>query len=262
MSKLKLALVAALSLPTFSSFAEEEPKSDYSISYNVGLFSQYMFRGYTQTNGDPAVQGGVDVEHSSGLYAGAWASNISWLQETDAYDSGGSMELDLYAGYANEIGDTGLRYDVGILQYLYPGDVVAGGAKANTTEVHAGVGYGWVDATVHYVTSKDAWTWGDARGSTYYDITADIPLSDLVDNKYLKGVSGTLHYGYQHFAGSGNNLDSYADWLIGLNKSFANGVDAGWYYTGTDTRSDGWFTYYGGQIYSEPTNTFYVTKSF
>src|SRR6056300_195723 len=126
MNKLKMALVAALALPSFHVLAEDAPeaKSDYSVSYNIGLFSQYIFRGYTQTHNDPALQGGIDLEHSSGLYAGAWASNISWIRDRDdtAYDDGASIEMDVYFGYANEIGETGISYDVGYLRYMYPGD--------------------------------------------------------------------------------------------------------------------------------------------
>jgi len=278
MNKLKMALVAALALPSFHVLAEDAPeaKSDYSVSYNIGLFSQYIFRGYTQTHQDPALQGGIDIEHSSGFYAGAWASNISWLREDgwQAYDNGGSVELDLYAGYASEIGETGVSYDVGILQYLYPGEVAAGYAKANTTEVHLGLGYGWLDAAVHVVTSKDAWTWGgdgrggpSAKGTAYYEINAEIPVGELVGHKYLSGVTGILHYGYQNFVGSNevynNNADSYGDWKAGFNKSFDNGVDIGYYYTGTDVRrGQGFWTDRNGTYLGDPNHTFYVTKSF
>src|SRR5210317_26155 len=212
MNKLKMALVAALALPSFHVLAEDAPeaKSDYSVSYNIGLFSQYIFRGYTQTHGDPALQGGVDIEHSSGFYAGMWGSNVSWLDDSAAYDNGGSLEIDIYAGYASEIGDTGISYDVGVLQYLYPGEVSTGIANANTTEVHLGLGYGWFDAAVHVVTSDDAWTWGEvrstgqpsAKGSAYYEVNAEIPVGELVGHKYLSGVTGILHYGYQNFVGS------------------------------------------------------------
>jgi uncharacterized protein (TIGR02001 family) len=78
MKTLKLALVAALAMPAMSVFAEEEASSDHSVSYNVWLLhSEYVFRGYTQTHNDPALQGGVDYEHSSGFYLGLWASNVS-----------------------------------------------------------------------------------------------------------------------------------------------------------------------------------------
>ena len=279
MNKLKTALVAALALPSFHVLAEDAPeaKSDYSISYNIGLFSQYIFRGYTQTHQDPALQGGIDIEHSSGFYAGAWASNISWLKEDSwqAYKNGGSVEIDLYAGYASEIGETGVSYDVGILQYLYPGEVSTNYAKANTTEVHLGLGYGWLDAKVHMVTSKDAWTWGgdgnggpSARGTAYYEINAEIPVGELVGHKYLSGVTGILHYGYQNFVGSNsvynNNADSYGDWKAGFNKSFDNGVDIGYYYTGTDVRrgQGSFWVDRNGTYLGDPNHTFYVTKSF
>ena len=276
MKTLKLALATALALPAMSVLAEEaEPSNSYSVSYNIGLFSQYIFRGYTQTHGDPALQGGVDIEHNSGFYAGAWASNVSWLDDSDAYDNGGSLEVDLYAGYASEIGDTGISYDVGILQYLYPGEVSTGFANANTTEVHLGLGYGWIDTAVHVVTSDDAWTWGEvsssgapsAKGTAYYEINANIPVDELIDHKVLNGVTATFHLGYQNFVGSNavydNNADSYADWLIGLNKSYSNGIDVGYYYTGTDVRDgNGWWVKRDGKYLGDPSHTLYVTKSF
>ena len=119
MNKLKMALMAALALPSLSVLAEEEAKSDHSVSYNVGLFSEYIFRGYTQTHNDPALQGGVDYEHSSGIYLGLWASNISWISDAGASNSGHSAEIDVYGGYAGEFGDTGITYDLGFLQYFY-----------------------------------------------------------------------------------------------------------------------------------------------
>jgi len=273
MNKLKMALVAALALPSFHVLAEDAPeaKSDFSISYNMGLFSQYIFRGYTQTHNDPALQGGMDIEHSSGLYIGAWASNISWIRDRDdtAYDDGASIEMDVYAGYANEIGDTGISYDVGYLRYIYPGDR-NGGVTANTTELHVGLGYGWVDGAVHVVTSDDAWTWGrasgagdSAKGTTYYELNAEIPVGDLVGHPLLNGVTANLHYGYQHFAGAANNQDSYGDWKLGIDKEFKDGINVGYYFTDTDVRNDnGWWIKTKGEYLGDDNHTFYVTKSF
>jgi uncharacterized protein (TIGR02001 family) len=276
MNKLKMALMAALALPSLSAVAEEEAKSEHSVSYNVGLFSQYIFRGYNQTDGRPALQGGIDYEHSSGFYLGAWGSNVSWTTDdfdsgsgTSPYKSGGTLEIDLYGGYANEIGETGIGYDVGVLQFLYPGEVRSGYAKANTTEVYGGLNYKWLSYKAYVVTSEDAWTWGksnndgddSARGSLYQDLTAEIPLGDLVDHKLFNGVTATLHYGYQEFAGKNNRKSSYGDWKLGLDKEFADGINVGWYYTGTDYNKRGW-SKQGGEYLPEDTNTFYVTKSF
>ena len=83
--------------------APAAPASDHTFTGNVGLFSQYIFRGLTQTDRQPAIQGGFDYSHSSGFYLGTWASNISWLKEnfstppatiTGQYASGGSVEID------------------------------------------------------------------------------------------------------------------------------------------------------------------------
>ena len=90
-SLLSLAVLSALSIPT-AVFAEAAAAPAaaapaYTIGYNVGLYSQYVFRGLTQTSEKPAIQGGVDYSHASGFYAGAWASNVSWLEDGGYYDS-------------------------------------------------------------------------------------------------------------------------------------------------------------------------------
>src|SRR5450759_2873562 len=60
------------------------PASPQTFTGNVGLVSQYIFRGLSQTNGSPALQGGLDYAHSSGFYAGTWLSNISWYTDQNA----------------------------------------------------------------------------------------------------------------------------------------------------------------------------------
>src|SRR5207237_1081318 len=59
---------------------------EHTFTANVGLFSEYIFRGISQTGGRPAVQGGFDYAHASGLYLGTWASNISWLEDFGLYN--------------------------------------------------------------------------------------------------------------------------------------------------------------------------------
>src|ERR1035437_4409760 len=60
------------------------PASPHTFTGNVGLVSQYIFRGLTQTNAHPAIQGGADYSHASGFYAGTWLSNISWFTDQNA----------------------------------------------------------------------------------------------------------------------------------------------------------------------------------
>src|SRR5690349_14450604 len=73
--------------------AATPPTPEHMLTANVGLFSEYIFRGISQTGGKPAVQGGFDYAHSSGFYAGTWASNISWLEDFGQYNRS-SLEWD------------------------------------------------------------------------------------------------------------------------------------------------------------------------
>jgi uncharacterized protein (TIGR02001 family) len=94
---------------------EEEPKSDITVTGSVTLATEYRLRGISQTDSDPAIQGGLTVAHSSGVYVGTWASNLA------GYGSfgGSNMELDLIAGFSKPVGPVTL--DVGGIYYVYPG---------------------------------------------------------------------------------------------------------------------------------------------
>jgi len=207
-----------------------------SLSYNAGLFSQYIFRGLTQTGEKPALQGGVDYSHSSGFYAGAWASNVSWLEDAGAYQNS-SLEMDFYGGYARTLGTTGLGYDAGVLQYIYPGDKNPGIKAAQTTEVYASLGYDWLSAKASVVASNGAFGFADAAGSWYVELNA----------AYTSGATGfgiEAHYGRQEFAGKAGGVDNsffdYSDWKIGISKSWDNDVNVGVYYTDTNADRNFW----------------------
>ena len=98
-------VAAAALLTAGAASAQSSPE----VAWNVGLVSDYVFRGYSQTDEGPAIQGGVDVT-IGGFYAGAWASNVDFGDDTDA-------EVDLYGGYRTEIG--GVAFDVGAVGYGY-----------------------------------------------------------------------------------------------------------------------------------------------
>jgi conserved hypothetical protein, proteobacterial len=86
----------------------------FTVSGYLNFASDYRWRGLTQTDEHPAVQGELDLSHKSGLYVGVWASNI------DYNDPDSHLELDAYVGFANSF--AGIDYDVGIIYYTYPGD--------------------------------------------------------------------------------------------------------------------------------------------
>ena len=197
------------------------PTPEHTFTGNVGLFSQYIFRGLTQTNKDPALQGGFDYAHSSGFYAGTWASNISWLKENASvnvpgvgvvtggtYGQGGSLEWDFYGGYKGTVGD--FSYDLGTLYYWYPGKIQPGFAvlpapfnnvpKANTWELYAGGGWKWLTAKLSYSIMNKTFGVLDSRGTLYLDLSANVPLGDFA--KELTGVTLMAHWGWQKYRGT------------------------------------------------------------
>lgn len=225
---------AGIAMPGFAAAEEAAaaaaPASPHTVSYNVGLFSQYIWRGMTQTDEAAALQGGVDYAHSSGFYAGAWASNVSWTTDL-GYMKSGSLEVDLYGGYANTFGATGIGYNVGVLQYLYPGTGKSGMADADATEVYGGLSYKWANVKASYTVSDEAWGFADAEGTWYIEANADIPVGET-------GLTINLHVGDFQFDGTAGGVDNdkydYTDWKIGVTKAWDNGVKVGAYYTDND----------------------------
>ncbi len=285
-SLISTAVLGALIAPSFVFAADAAPASDLTVAYNIGLYSQYIFRGLTQTDRGPAVQGGVDLTHSSGFYLGAWASNISWLRDNNdaysasAYSKGGRIEVDLYGGYRYSFAN-GVGIDLGALQYLYPGSKSSGGdvnwASAYTTELYGALNYGWVQAKISSVVSDAAWTVGkyttyesttkNARGTYYAELNATIPVSDLIGAKdgLASGITGIAHIARQEFnAGSGNDVYSYTDYKLGLQKSISDGalsgVNLGGYWTYANTRDAQWTL--NGRNIGDSTGTVFVQKVF
>ncbi len=210
-SKIVLALLATSSA-AFAQTAPAEPES--TLGYNVGVVSEYRYRGLAQTKGDPALQGGVDYAHASGLYVGAWGSSIKWIKDAGS-DAKGPVELDLYGGYKFEA--AGLAYDVGYLRYEYVGNTYSktGGVNANTDEVYGAVTAG--PATLKYSHAfSDLFGFTNSKGSTYWDLSATFDLGD--------GYSLVPHAGRQAVAN--NAAYSYTDIALTLNKDFGEGLVA------------------------------------
>ena len=275
-SLITTAVLGALVAPSFVFAADAAPASDFTASYNVGLFSQYIFRGLTQTNNKPALQGGFDVNHKSGLYIGGWSSNVSWLRDNGSsslYNTGGSLEIDLYGGFKTELGKTGLGIDLGALQYYYPGAHNKNLPKTNTTELYGALTYGWLQAKLSGVVSNDAWGFGkkygnpdytgngDERGAYYAELNANIPLAD-------SGITALLHVGRQEFKDArytaGGPDASYTDWKVGLTKGFDGGVNIGAFYTDTNisaaNAASNWT--YAGKNIGDSTGTAFIQKTF
>jgi uncharacterized protein (TIGR02001 family) len=260
------AIAAALT-PGLATAADAAPASPHTLTGNVGFFSQYIFRGLTQTNREPALQGGLDYSHSSGLYAGTWGSNISWLRDGGSYNAGGSLEWDFYGGYKGTIGKSDFTYDLGALYYWYPGDVTPTFVKADTLELYGAVGWKWI--SVKYSHSINNKTFGvpDARGTYYLDVTATVPIGE-------SGFTAIAHWGRQKFDGqtpglAQNNdaLYSYDDWKIGLSYTLPKDFTVGAFYTDTSSVNNlGYGSVGEGGVYprniAKGTGTIYIQKTF
>ena len=225
-------------------------------SGNVSLTSDYVFRGVSQTNQEPALQGGVEYAADSGFYVGSWGSSISWLSDlsTSAAPISSNLELDLYGGYRGKFSDA-VSYDVGALYYWYPGDYPAGFNSADTLEVYAGITVAASDkvslgAKYSYATT-DLFGYVDSDGSGYLDLSANFAVG--------KGWTIGAHAGKQWI--EGNEAFEYTDWKLGVTKAFDNGFSVGLAYTGTDA-DDALYTNPFGNKVADDTVALTLTKAF
>ena len=138
----KIALTVAVAAALTSGAASAE------VTANAGIFSNYIWRGVTQTDDAAAGQGGIDWGHSSGLYAGTWLSTLD-----------GGTEVDIYGGFAGEAG--GFGYDLGAITYQYPRDPV----NLNFTEVYATGSIVGITAGIWYTVDKATPVYQDARAA-------------------------------------------------------------------------------------------------
>jgi uncharacterized protein (TIGR02001 family) len=256
-----LALASLVPAAALAQTPAPAPTPDWTGTGNVGLFSQYVFRGITQTNQKPAIQGGFDLAHKDGFYVGTWASNISWL--SDAYPASApspapsaSLEWDFYGGYKGSL-PADFTYDLGVLYYWYPGKYPSNYVSPNTTEIYAALS--WKFLTFKYSWSANDKTFGlpDSRGSQYLDLTASYDVIDKVSDVIGK-VTIFGHVGKQYF--HNNSFFDYSDWKVGASTEVF-GMTVGIYGTGTNAEQAAYTNNYGKNIAADQFVA-YVQKTF
>jgi len=216
------------SLPTLAIAQDKKAEaSPHTFTGNLGFVSEYRYRGISQTNNKPALQGGFDYAHASGVYVGTWASNVSWLSDGGGGTVSNSLEWDLYGGYKGTAGDLG--YDVGLLYYWYPGSYPSGFNSPNTLEAY--VAGTWKMFTLKYSHSlTDLFGFVDSKGSGYIDLTGNFDIGS--------GFTLVAHYGHQSIpstTGRSRSDCSYNDWKVGVTKDLA-GLTWGLSYIDTDSK--------------------------
>ena len=208
---MKKILAASASLMMLAGAAQAQtaapaaPAPEWTVAGNVSLNSDYRFRGFTQTNYGAALQGGIDITHSSGFYVGNWNSNVA----QDLYN-GASLEMDFYGGFKGEVAP-GLGYDVGAIYYYYPksgvdragitwsqnGNSVFTNTKINNQEIYFGLSYGPLSAKLFYATGdyfKTAEIAGVVGGTTLQS-TKGTTYLDLNYTQEINGLILGAHYG-------------------------------------------------------------------
>lgn len=167
------------------------------IEANIGVTSNYLWRGVTQTDDAAAVQGGLDYSHASGLYAGTWISNVDFDEK--------GYELDLYIGFSGEAGALG--YDAGYIHYAYPDH-----DEIDFGEVYLNLSHGAVSGGVAYTvyTQDDA---GGLDDAVYYHLGAE---TDLPHGFTLGGLVG-------HYAFDKAGMEDYSHFRISVGKGTAFG---------------------------------------
>ena len=232
MQKVAKALVLAgcAGLPFLSTAARaDDPPAVHSFTGKAALYSEYEYRGISQTSEKPAVQLNLDYAHNSGLYIGTFLSNIKWLKDTaevNGFSSNANIEWDIYGGYKWEVVKD-WTLDLGYLRYEYPSSGEFN-PKPNTDEVYAGISYG--PATLKYSYSiNDTFGVPNSKGSDYTELAVNWPIPSY-DKVTINALVG--HQNYRH-----NTFLSYTVWKLGATYDFGSGFTAGAYYKGTDAES-------------------------
>jgi uncharacterized protein (TIGR02001 family) len=231
LTKLSALCFAAASMTATSSAVLAEG-SAWETSGSVALSSEYVWRGISQTMSDPAISGSLDLGHESGFYAGVWASNVD-------FGSDASVEVDYYAGFGGDFGDSGVSYDIGGLYYDYPSE-----EELDFFEVYGSLSFGFLSAGVAYT----AWADSDAaEDNVYYSLSAsqDVGMFSLAAG-----------LGYYDFDEDVNGEDSYTHYYVGISTEYA-GLGFDLTYSDTDDDAEDAF----GDELADGTLIFTISKS-
>jgi uncharacterized protein (TIGR02001 family) len=204
------AAAAALVLP-----AAAQAQSALPVVGNVALVSEYRFRGIDQTFGEPALQGGVDYSHPSGLYLSNWNSNV----HPGAGYPNASLEMDFYGGWKRRYGDFGV--DLGAIYYFYPGS----DPRTDNKEIYIGGNFRTISLK-YFHSLGDYFDIDGTKNSTYVDLSAVLDLAG--------GWGAVVHVGklrMRHLAAG-----DYEDWKVGVTKDLGGYVFGASY---VDTTADG-----------------------
>ena len=201
-------LTASAALATAGALALAGPQpAQAEVSANIGVVSSYFFRGFSESDGGAAVQGGLDYEADNGFYVGTWASNVDFGDAT-------SYELDLYLGFGGELLET-VGYDIGYIYYAYPDAP----GSADFGEIYGELSFGLFSVGAAYVVN-DSGESALVNDDLYYYAGVDFELSDDYGLGFLVGRTAfddSAAENYTHFTGSlSKGTDAMGDFSFNL----------------------------------------------
>jgi uncharacterized protein (TIGR02001 family) len=219
-------------------FADETaPPSEFTITGNVALVTDYRFRGLSQSNGDPAIQGGININHSSGFYVGVWSSSLDFNAPLDGVY--GSQELDIFGGWTGSVG-SGVTVDAGLLYYAYPSGHVG---KAEFFEPYASISgtLGPVSAKLgaNYAWSQSALNFNGGGNDdslyVYGELSAGIPNTPISLAGHLGYTDGALSPKFA--TGQTVSYSGGFDWNVGATWAITKNLSLTGQYVGVEGAS-------------------------
>jgi uncharacterized protein (TIGR02001 family) len=203
---------------------------NFSLDMTLGVVSDYRTRGISQTLGDPAVQAGATLVHSSGLYIGAWTSNV---------DFGGPyktrQELEYYAGYYWQATEA-ISLDLGYIKYDYPKE-----GQFNMSEVYAILDVYGVKLGANYSNDTPNF-FGEDQDTLYTYLSYKIELPAEIGLNLRVGRNDVKDPAF--WSANGESRDAYTEWEAKLTRDFV-GVTWGLSYIDTDLSKSECASWYG-----------------
>ena len=213
--------------------AQEKSMIPGTFSANVALTSEYLFRGLSQTDDGPALQGGFDYEVNVAkpvaVYAGVWASNVDFGEASTV--DGANIEIDLYGGLKGNFGDTGFSWNAGFIYYAYPG--ADSSLNYDFWEIQGAVGYDFGVAAVTGSLNYSPENFGKSGDASYYKLAVDVPVPAV------KGLSFSGYVAKQYIDKTAVfGTADYVEWNLGVTYNVLGWFDASINYSDTDVSPD------------------------